>query len=86
MDDRSIDPADELDALLDGRTSNVSEDLAPLIEAAQLLRAAMLAHEVDATVTAAHLERIQGTSGARTAAGATGGGVGAIGSSPSAWR
>jgi Domain of unknown function (DUF5667) len=71
MNDRSPDPADELDALLDGRRSDVPEELAPLVEAAQRLRAAMLAHELDAAVAAAHLariqERIQGTGDAREA-------------------
>jgi hypothetical protein len=68
MDNRSTDPVDELDALLDGRTSNVPEDLAPLLEAAQLLRALMQAHELDATVAAAHLARIVGANPAQAPA------------------
>jgi hypothetical protein len=68
MDNRSIHPADELDALLDGRTANVPEDLAPLLEAAQLLRVVMQAHELDATIAAAHLQPIVGINPAQAPA------------------
>jgi hypothetical protein len=67
MKDRSSDRTERLDALLDGRSSDVPDDLAPLVEAARSLSAAMLAHELDATVQAAHLERIQRTEAERSA-------------------
>ena len=68
MDNRSSDPANELDALLDGRIANIPEDLAPLLEAARLLRAVMQDHELDATIAAAHLEPIVGVNPAQAPA------------------
>jgi Domain of unknown function (DUF5667) len=49
---------DELDVLLDGRLGEVSEDLAPLLQAADELRAELAAFELDPAVADRHLERL----------------------------
>jgi Domain of unknown function (DUF5667) len=49
---------DELDVLLDGRLGEVSEDLAPLLQAADELRAELAAFELDPEVADRHLERL----------------------------
>jgi Domain of unknown function (DUF5667) len=52
---------DELDALLDGRPVELTEELAPLAEAAQALRAELAAHQLDPEVANRHLERVLGS-------------------------
>jgi hypothetical protein len=49
---------DELDALLDGRPVELTHDLAPLVEAADVLRAELAAYELDPEVADRHLERV----------------------------
>jgi hypothetical protein len=49
---------DELDALLDGRPVELTEELAPLVEAADALRAELATLELDPAVADQHLERI----------------------------
>ena len=49
---------DELDALLDGRPVELTDELAPLVEAADALRAELAALELDPTVADRHLERV----------------------------
>ncbi|HEV8426080.1 MAG TPA: hypothetical protein VGS14_12970 [Actinomycetes bacterium] len=49
---------DELDALLDGRPVELTDDLAPLLEAADVLRAELAAFELDPEVADRHLERV----------------------------
>ena len=49
---------DELDVLLDGQLGEVSEDLAPLLQAADELRAELAAFELDPEVADRHLERL----------------------------
>jgi len=51
---------DELDALLDGRPVELTEELAPLAEAADALRAEMAAHQLDPAVADRHLELVLG--------------------------
>src|SRR5918994_6308370 len=49
---------DELDALLDGRPVELTHDLAPLVEAADVLRAELAAYQLDPEVADRHLERV----------------------------
>jgi hypothetical protein len=49
---------DDLDALLDGRPVELTEELAPLAEAADALRAELAAYELDPAVADRHLERV----------------------------
>jgi hypothetical protein len=49
---------DELDALIDGRPVELTEELAPLVEAADALRAELATLELDPAVADRHLERI----------------------------
>jgi hypothetical protein len=49
---------DELDALLDGRPVELTDELAPLAEAADALRAELAAHELDPEVANRHLEQV----------------------------
>jgi hypothetical protein len=49
---------DELDALLDGRPVELTEELAPLVEAADALRAELATLELDPAVADRHLERV----------------------------
>jgi hypothetical protein len=49
---------DELDALLDGRPVELTDELAPLAEAADALRAELAAFELDPQVADRHLERV----------------------------
>jgi hypothetical protein len=49
---------DELDALLDGRPVELTDELAPLVEAADALRAELAAFELDPEVADRHLERV----------------------------
>jgi hypothetical protein len=49
---------DDLDALLDGRPVELTEELAPLAEAADALRAELAAYELDPEVADRHLERV----------------------------
>jgi hypothetical protein len=49
---------DELDALLDGRPVELTDELAPLAEAADALRAELAGYQMDAEVADRHLERV----------------------------
>ena len=49
---------DELDALLDGRPVELTDELAPLVEAAGALRAELAAYQLDPQVADRHLERV----------------------------
>jgi hypothetical protein len=49
---------DELDALLDGRPVELTDELAPLAEVADALRAELAAHELDPAVANRHLEQV----------------------------
>jgi hypothetical protein len=49
---------DELDALLDGRPVELTEELAPLVEAADVLRAELASYELDPEVADRHLELV----------------------------
>jgi hypothetical protein len=49
---------DELDALLDGRPVELTDELAPLAEVADALRAELAAFELDPEVADRHLERV----------------------------
>jgi hypothetical protein len=49
---------DELDALIDGRPVELTEELAPLVETADALRAELASLELDPAVADRHLERI----------------------------
>jgi hypothetical protein len=49
---------DELDALLDGRPVELTDELAPLVEAADALRAELAALKLDPAVADRHLERV----------------------------
>jgi hypothetical protein len=53
---------DELDALLDGRPVELTDELAPLAEAADALRSELASHELDPQVADRHLERVLGGS------------------------
>jgi hypothetical protein len=48
---------DDLDALLDGRPVELTEELAPLVEVAGVLRAELAEYELDPAVAERHLER-----------------------------
>ena len=54
---------DELDALLDGRPVELTDELAPLVEAADSLRAELASYELDPGVADRHLERVLEGSG-----------------------
>jgi Domain of unknown function (DUF5667) len=54
---------DELDALLDGRPVELTDELAPLAEAADALRGELAAYELDPAVADRHLERVLEGSG-----------------------
>jgi hypothetical protein len=54
---------DELDALLDGRPVELTDELAPLAEAADALRSELAAYELDPAVADRHLERVLDGSG-----------------------
>jgi hypothetical protein len=49
---------DELDALLDGRPVELTDELAPLAEAADALRAELAAYQLDPKVADRHLEQV----------------------------
>ena len=49
---------DELDALLDGRPVELTDELAPLVEAADALRVELAAYQLDPDVADRHLERV----------------------------
>ena len=49
---------DELDALLDGRPVELTDELAPLAEAAETLRAELATYQLDPGVADHHLERV----------------------------
>src|SRR5215211_7074700 len=49
---------DELDALLDGRPVELTDELAPLAEAADALRAELAAYQLDPQVAERHLEQV----------------------------
>jgi hypothetical protein len=49
---------DELDALLDGRPVELTDELAPLVEAADVLRIELAAYQLDPRVADRHLERV----------------------------
>jgi hypothetical protein len=49
---------DELDALLDGRPVELTDELAPLVEAADALRVELAAYQLDPAVADRHLERV----------------------------
>ena len=49
---------ERLDALLDGHTGEVTDDLAPLLEAAESLRTELAQFELDPRVANRHLERV----------------------------
>jgi hypothetical protein len=49
---------DELDALLDGRSVELTDELAPLAEAADALRAELATYELDPEVADRHLARV----------------------------
>jgi hypothetical protein len=49
---------DELDALLDGGPVELTDELAPLVEAADALRAELAAYRLDPAVADRHLERV----------------------------
>ncbi|HEX2159633.1 MAG TPA: hypothetical protein VHS79_22025, partial [Actinomycetes bacterium] len=54
---------DELDALLDGRPVELTDELAPLVEAADILRIELAAYQLDPEVADRHLERVLGDPG-----------------------
>jgi hypothetical protein len=54
---------DELDALLDGRPVELTDELAPLAEAADNLRAELASYQLDPGVAERHLERVLEGSG-----------------------
>jgi hypothetical protein len=54
---------DELDALLDGGPVELTDELAPLVEAADRLRAELASYELDSGVADRHLERVLEGSG-----------------------
>jgi Domain of unknown function (DUF5667) len=49
---------DELDALLDGHPVELTDELAPLVEAADALRGELAAYQLDPAVADQHLERV----------------------------
>jgi Domain of unknown function (DUF5667) len=52
---------DELDALLDGRPVELTDELAPLVEAADALRGELAAYQLEPEVADRHLERVLGS-------------------------
>ena len=54
---------DELDALLDGRPVELTDELAPLVEAADVLRIELAGYRLDPEVADRHLERVLGAPG-----------------------
>jgi hypothetical protein len=54
---------DELDALLDGRPVELTDELAPLVEAADVLRIELAGYQMDPKVAERHLERVLGEPG-----------------------
>ena len=66
---------DDLDALLDGRPVELTDELAPLVEAADALRVELAGHQLDPEVANRHLEQVLGGSamvaGARTSTAAS---------------
>src|SRR5215207_2789261 len=54
---------DELDALLDGRPVELTDELAPLVEAADVLRIELAGYQLDPGVADRHLQRILEGSG-----------------------
>src|ERR687896_715469 len=54
---------DELDALLNGRPVELTDELAPLVEAADILRIELAASQLDPEVADRHLERVLGDPG-----------------------
>jgi hypothetical protein len=56
-------PHDELDALLDGRPVELTEELVPLVEVADVLRAELATYELDPEVADRHLEWVLDGSG-----------------------
>ena len=49
---------DDLDALLDGRPVELTDELVPLVEAADALRAELASYEFDPEVADRHLARV----------------------------
>ena len=49
---------DELDALLDGRPVELTDELVPLVEAADVLLVELATHELDPEVADRHLARV----------------------------
>jgi hypothetical protein len=60
---RRNQPSDKLDAALDGRPVEVDDDLAPLLDTAAKLRAALDAIELDPEAAERHLEMVLGSEG-----------------------
>jgi hypothetical protein len=54
---------DELDALLDGRPVELTDELAPLVEAADVLRIELAGYQLDPGVADRHLEQVLGDQG-----------------------
>jgi hypothetical protein len=54
---------DDLDALLDGRPVELTDELAPLVETADVLRIELAGYQLDPEVADRHLERILGDPG-----------------------
>jgi len=54
---------DELDALLDGRPVELTDELAPLVEAADVLRIELAGYQLDPETADRHLERVLGDPG-----------------------
>ena len=49
---------DDLDALLDGRSVELTDELVPLVEAADALRAELASYELDPEIADRHLARV----------------------------
>jgi len=54
---------DDLDALLDGRPVELTDELAPLVEAADILRTELAGYQLDPGVADRHLEQVLGDQG-----------------------
>ena len=54
---------DDLDALLDGRPVELTDELAPMVEAADILRIELAGYQLDPEVADRHLEQILGDQG-----------------------
>jgi hypothetical protein len=54
---------DDLDALLDGRPVELTDELAPLVEAADVLRIELAGYQMEPEVAERHLERVLGDQG-----------------------